>query len=75
MNKPASIVRQEFIEKQIALINNSGLPAFVLADIMEDTLAELRRLAQSQYEKDKKEWDEFQKEKAKTEKSTVGETA
>lgn len=65
MNKPASIVRQEFIEKQIALINNSGLPAFVLVDIMEDTLAELRRLAKDQYEKDKAAWEEFQKEKTK----------
>lgn len=63
MNKPSSVLRQEFIEKQIDLINTSGLPAFVLVDIIEDTLQQLRLLAKDQYEKDKAAWDEFQKEK------------
>ena len=62
MNKPSSILRQEFIEKQIELINTSGLPAFVLVDIVEETLQELRRLAKDQYEKDKRDWEEFIKE-------------
>ena len=73
MNKPSSVLRQEFIEKQIDLINTSGLPAFVLVDIIEDTLQQLRILAKDQYEKDKAAWDEFQKEKAETENDTVEE--
>lgn len=74
MNKPSTVARQEFIEKQIELINNSGLPAFVLVDIAEETLAELRRLAKDQYEKDKAAWEAFLKEKAETENSTAEET-
>lgn len=56
------------------VINTSGLPAFVLVDIIEDTLQQLRLLAKDQYEKDKAAWDEFQKEKVETEKGTVEET-
>lgn len=67
MQKPATILRQEFIEKQIELINGSGLPPFVLADIFEDTLQELRRMAQQQYQKDCAEWEEFQKQEAEKE--------
>ncbi len=62
MDKPATLLRQEFIEKQIELINGSGLPAFVLVDIMEETIQELRRLAKEQYLKDKQAWDEHLKE-------------
>lgn len=64
MNKPSTVVRQEYIEKQIELINSSGLPAFVLIDILEDTLQELRILAKDQYKKDKAAWEEFLKEKS-----------
>lgn len=64
MQKPTTVLRQEYIEKQIKLINGSGLPAFVLVDILEDTLQELRRLAESQYQKDKKAWDEYQEKEA-----------
>ena len=65
MNKPTTIIRQEFIQKQIELINGSGLPAFVLVDIIEETLRELRRLAAEQYRKDKEAWEEFQKSEVK----------
>lgn len=69
MTKPSTILRQEFIEKEIQLINTSGLPAFVLVDIIEETLQELRRLAAEQYRKDKEAWEKSQKteaEKAET---------
>lgn len=69
MTKPSSILRQEFIENQINLINTSGLPAFVLVDIIEDTLLELRKLAQEQYQKDCAEWEKFQKQEAEKEKN------
>ena len=69
MTKPSSILRQEFIESQINLINTSGLPAFVLVDIIEDTLLELRKLAQDQYKKDCAEWEEFQRQEAEKDKN------
>lgn len=65
MNKPTTVLRQEFIDNQINMINNSGLPAFVLVDIMEEVLVVLRSRAAEQYRKDKAEWEEFQKKKVK----------
>ena len=65
MTKPSTILRQEFIENEIQLINTSGLPAFVLVDIIEETLQELRRLAAEQYRKDKEAWEEFRKSEVK----------
>lgn len=64
MNKPTTVLRQEFIETQINMINNSGLPAFVLVDIMEEVLVALRNNAAEQYKKDKAEWEQYKKDKA-----------
>lgn len=36
MNKPLSIKRQEFINGMIELVNNSGLPPFVIEPILKD---------------------------------------
>ena len=66
MTKPSTVARQEFIEKQVALINESGLPAFVLIDIVEEALDQLRKLAEEQYHKDKEAWDNYLKEQAET---------
>ena len=72
MNKPLTLLREEFLAKHIELVNTSGLPAFILADIMEDALRQLRILAKDQYEKDKAAFDEIQK--AETENDTAEET-
>lgn len=71
MNKPTTVLRQEYIQSQIELINNSGLPAFVLVDIVEETLQELRRLAAEQYRKDKEAWEKFQKSETEQEPEAV----
>ena len=69
MNKPSTVARQEFIEKQIELINNSGLPAFVLVDIAEETLAlSSGDWPKTSMKKTKAAWEAFLKEKAETEK-------
>lgn len=75
MNKPITLLRQEFMQKQIDLINNSGLPAFILADILREGVQELEKAAQEQYQADKAAWEEqLQKQgtelSGKTEKET-----
>ena len=63
MKKPSTVARQETIEKLIELINSSELPAFVLLDIFEETLRELRKVAVDQYKRDKEKWDEYNRSK------------
>ena len=56
MNKPITIVREEVKEQIAAIINNSGLPAFVVEPILQDFLMEVRNIAIRQYEYDKQQY-------------------
>ena len=53
MNKPSSILYEEFKQKMLALINSSGLPVFVMELVLENYLTELKLLSQRQYQQDK----------------------
>ena len=48
MEKPITIKRAEFMQNMAQAINQSGLPAFVIADCMSVTLAEIKALADKQ---------------------------
>lgn len=63
MNKPITIVREEVKEQIAAIINNSGLPAFVIEPILQDFLIEVRNVAVRQYEYDKQQYNAFLKSK------------
>lgn len=52
MDKPVTVVREELRETVTQAINKSGLPAFVVADMFERFLAELRQIEKQQYEDD-----------------------
>jgi hypothetical protein len=52
MQKPITVAREEFIETMINTINESGLPAFVIADILTDLLSAINELKVQQYKKD-----------------------
>lgn len=56
MEKPLSIKREEFVQNLIALINNSGLPVFVAADILSQIASDANQLAREQLAKDKAAW-------------------
>lgn len=58
MEKPLTVARQEFAENIVEVINNSGLPAFVMLEIIQSCERELTKLSQTQYEKDKAEYEE-----------------
>lgn len=38
MNKPIVIARQEFIDSTINHVNSAGLPAFIIAEVLEKVL-------------------------------------
>lgn len=56
MEKPLSIMREEFVQSLIALVNNCGLPAFLTADILSQIANEANRLAHEQLARDKEAW-------------------
>ena len=60
MQKPSTVLRQEFIDKLAELLNSSELPAFVLADILKNALNVTQELAEQQYRIDKTKWEESQ---------------
>jgi len=57
MNKPISVKYEEFKQGLLSLINNSGLPAFMIEPILQNYLAETQMLAKRQYELDKSEYE------------------
>lgn len=56
IQKPITMVRNEFITELTALINDSGLPAFIIEPILKDTLYDVRIAAQRQAEADEKNY-------------------
>lgn len=54
--KPISLVRMEFIDNLVNLINSSQLPAFIIESILKDTYKDMSLIAQKQYEKDKADY-------------------
>ena len=52
MGKSDTIRYREFIAHMETLINNSGLPAFVMIPILRETLRQLSQLDERQYQKD-----------------------
>lgn len=65
INKPTTIVRQEFIDNLKNLINNSELPAFVIEPVLRDFLEEVKMVVKKQYEIDKSYYEKIISEKDK----------
>lgn len=61
MNKPITIIYEEFKQELADVINNSTLPAFVIENVLQNYLAETRMAARKQYEKDKLTYQESKK--------------
>lgn len=62
MNKPLTVARQEFVDELVELINSSALPAFIIREVIAKTDVELAKVEQTQYEQEKKAWEESQTE-------------
>lgn len=50
--KPITVARSEFINGLTTLINESGLPPFVIEPVLKDMLYDVRMMAQRQLDKD-----------------------
>ena len=64
MIKPSTIVYEEFKQNLANLINNSGLPAFIVETVLRDYLNETQIMAQRQYMADKAAYEKALAEEA-----------
>lgn len=56
VEKPISIVREEFIQNIVSLINNSSLPPFIIEPIIRDIHDSVTNVMRQSLEKDKEEY-------------------
>ena len=61
-NKPISLARKEYIQTICATTNNCGLPAFVVVDVLERILSEMRKAADTELKRDEAMWHKAQQE-------------
>lgn len=57
MEKPITIKIQELKENLAKLINESGLPSYIIEPIIKDFYQEIYKLNQAQFLKDKEEYE------------------
>lgn len=57
MNKPLSVIYEDFKIELADLINNSGLPAFIIEPVLQSYLTETRAIVKRQYEADKAQYE------------------
>ena len=67
MEKPLTIKRAEFSQRLADAINESELPAFVVADILERVTEHVKRLANEQFMNDKQAYEQACADEAKEE--------
>lgn len=74
MQKPFTILYNEFQTELVSLINKSGLPYQVIADILVQVLPEIRRGAAAQLEADRRAYEDSLKQGKAAEAADTGET-
>lgn len=57
-NKPITLVRDDFIKNIVELCNNSGLPFFVIEDVLKNLIQEIHSASIQQVEEDKKRYED-----------------
>ena len=56
MQYPVTLARRDYINKICDITNNSGLPAFVVADILEKVLSQVRQQEEAEIKRDEAVW-------------------
>lgn len=56
IQKPLSILRQEFIENLVDTINHSGIPLLMVEPIVADVLTQVRKANEDQLRADREMW-------------------
>ena len=58
MNKPFSLIYEDFKQEMAELINNSGLPFCVVENVLQNYLIEVKNMVKKQYQFDKLQYEE-----------------
>lgn len=58
MDKPFTVVYEDFKQEMANLINNSGLPPFIIEAVLQNYLSETKNIAIRQYQIDKAKYEE-----------------
>ncbi len=59
VQKPITVVRADFISDLTNLVNNSGLPSFILEPIFKDMFNDMKIMSQRQLESDRKQYEQI----------------
>ena len=59
IQKPITVAREEFVTQIASLINDSGLPPFIIEPVLKDMLLDVRAVAKRQLEADTKRYHEM----------------
>ena len=62
MEKPIELAVYEFNESLVNLINNSGLPAFIVVQSLQAVLAEVAKIAEQNLQTARKTYEEGDKQ-------------
>lgn len=65
MNKPANLIVEETKENIVKIINESGLPPFLLEPILKDLYNQVSILKQQELEKSRQEYEDSLKQEEK----------
>ena len=65
MNKPANLIMEETKENIAKVVNESGLPAFLLEPILKDLYNQVNILKQQELEQSKKQYEDSLKQEEK----------
>lgn len=58
MNKPISIVKEEFTKSLVELVNNGGLPLIMVEPILADCYSQVKAMNAKQLENDRAAWED-----------------
>ena len=67
MNKPITLMRQEFIENVVKTVNESKLPLIIIEPVMRNLLNEIQKSLKQQIEADRTEYERYLAEQKKIE--------
>ena len=62
MNKPITVLYNDFSRSLISLIENSGLPAFVVRQTMTEVIDTIKQLEQQEFKRDVNAWNNYQQQ-------------
>ena len=65
-NKPITLVREEFIKNMVDLCNESGLPFFIIEDVLKTLIQDTHSASIQQIAEDRKRYEEQTKKAQET---------